>query len=214
MKDIIKRLFDVLGGTLVLLFLLPFLLVLGIWVKIDSPGRIFFLQRRVGKNLQEFRIVKFRTMYERDPDNIDQHAEKPLTNSYDPRVTNTGRFLRRTSLDELPQLWNILMGDMSVVGPRPIIPEQLEAIPQQYMSRFQVRPGLTGLSQIRGRRGLDWIAWLQADTEYVDNSNFLYDLILIVQTIYVVFTGRGLYSSNNRSWRDVRDEMRAERQKQ
>jgi lipopolysaccharide/colanic/teichoic acid biosynthesis glycosyltransferase len=214
MKDIIKRLFDVLGGTLVLLFLLPFLLVLGIWVKIDSPGRIFFLQRRVGKNLQEFRIVKFRTMYERDPDNIDQHAEKPLTNNYDPRVTNTGRFLRRTSLDELPQLWNILMGDMSVVGPRPIIPEQLEAIPQQYMSRFQVRPGLTGLSQIRGRRGLDWIAWLQADTEYVDNSNFLYDLILIVQTIYVVFTGRGLYSSNNRSWRDVRDEMRAERQKQ
>lgn len=212
MKDTIKRLFDILSSGVALLVLSPLLLLLAIWIKLDSKGDIFFTQKRIGKDQKPFRMVKFRTMIQRDADSIDQFKEGVVSGGEDARVTRAGRFLRRSSLDELPQLWNILRGDMSVVGPRPIIPEQLEAIRPQYMDRFKVRPGLTGLSQVRGRRDLDWILWLEADCEYAANYGLIYDLRLILRTVAVVFTGRGLYSTGEgRNWREVLEEIRAEK---
>jgi len=211
-RDTIKRLFDIISNSSTLLVLSPLLLLLAVWIKLDSKGDIFFTQKRIGKDLKPFRVVKFRTMFQRDPDSIDQMKEGLISGGEDARVTPAGRFLRRTSLDELPQLWNILLGDMSVVGPRPIIPEQLDAIRPEYMDRFKVRPGLTGLSQVRGRRDLDWILWLEADREYAANYGFLYDLGLILRTVVVVFTGRGLYSTGEgRNWRDILEEIRAEK---
>lgn len=208
-----KRAFDMAVSAVLLLLLAPVLLLIAVLIRLDSRGRVFFLQRRVGQGRSEFRIVKFRTMVERDPDAIDQHAEVVVSGGVDPRITRVGRFLRATSLDELPQLWNILRGDMSFVGPRPVIPEQLVAVPQEYMCRFDVRPGLTGLAQVRGRRSLGWLEQLAADAEYVRDHSFIYDLKLMLLTVYVVLTAKGVYGEEGQNWRAYRDEIQA-RQKQ
>lgn len=204
-----KRLFDIFVAAVALLLLWPCLLALALWIRLDSPGRIFFRQRRVGLNQVPFRIVKFRTMKERDPDSIDQHAEVVVSEGVDPRITRSGRFLRATSLDELPQLWNVLIGDMSLVGPRPVLPEQVEAMPIGYLKRFDVRPGLTGLAQVRGRRSLSWLQQLQADAEYVDKRSLLFDLLIVLRTPYVLLCGSGIYGGEAQNWRAYRDEMRA-----
>ncbi|NYS26557.1 sugar transferase [Rhodobacteraceae bacterium 2376] len=208
MKDSAKRAFDIAGSGLVLVVLAPLLAALALWIKLDSPGRVLFRQRRVGRGQQEFRILKFRSMVERDPDRIDQHSEQAIIEGNDPRITRSGRVLRKTSLDELPQLWNILVGDMSVVGPRPVLPEQVEVVPPDCMARFDVRPGLTGLAQVRGRRSLSWLQQVQADAEYARNHGFFYDLWLILRTFHVVATGHGIYGGEGQNWRAYRDDMR------
>jgi lipopolysaccharide/colanic/teichoic acid biosynthesis glycosyltransferase len=197
----LKRLFDVASSGMALLLLSPLLLTLALWVRLDTPGRVFFLQRRVGKDGELFRVYKFRTMIDRDPDLIDQRKEQVISEGVDPRITRAGRFLRRTSLDELPQLWNIFRGDMSVVGPRPVLPEQVPAIPPEFITRLGVRPGLTGLAQIRGRRSLGWLEQLGADVEYVCNRSFIYDMGIIVRTFLVVFSGQGVYGDASSNWR-------------
>lgn len=209
MKDLAKRVFDILASGTALLVFSPLLVALALWIKLDSPGRVFFLQQRIGRGQLVFRIVKFRSMIERDPDSIDQYAEKVISKGDDPRITRSGRFLRKTSLDELPQLWNIFIGDMSVVGPRPVIPEQVEVVPPDCMARFDVRPGLTGLAQVRGRRSLSWLEQVQADAEYARSYGFFYDLWLIMRTVHVVATGKGIYGGEGQNWRAYRDEMRA-----
>src|SRR5699024_5485469 len=118
--------------------------------------------------------AKFRSMVYRPAEAIDQHAERVVSVGHDPRITRAGRFMRATSLDELPQLFNILKGDMSVVGPRPVLMEQVEVVPPGYRKRFSVRPGLTGLAQMRGRRGLGWLRQLAYDAEYVEKRSFFY----------------------------------------
>ncbi len=209
MRDLLKRSFDVVSSGSALLVLSPLLAGLAIWIRLDSPGRVFFLQRRAGLKGQEFRVVKFRTMVDRDPDSIDQHRERVISEGDDPRITRSGRFLRKTSLDELPQLWNIFVGDMSVVGPRPVLPEQVAVVPPECMSRFDVRPGLTGLAQVRGRRSLGWLQQVQADAEYVANRGFLYDLGLVLRTVGVVATGSGVYGGEGQNWRAYRDQQQA-----
>lgn len=204
-----KRIFDICSSAIVLILLLPVLFALAAWIKLDSPGRIFFLQRRVGRDRRPFRIIKFRTMVERDPDSIDQNAERVVNQGHDPRVTRAGRFLRKTSLDELPQLWNILVGDMSVVGPRPLIPEQLEVVPPECLVRFDVRPGLTGLAQVRGRRSLGWLQQMEADALYARSHGFWTDLWLILRTVHVVVTSKGIYGDESQNWRAYRDQLRA-----
>jgi lipopolysaccharide/colanic/teichoic acid biosynthesis glycosyltransferase len=204
-----KRLFDLISSLVALTCLSPLLAVIAIWIKLDSSGTVFFLQGRVGRNQKLFRIVKFRSMIQRDPDGIDQNAERVIDHGRDPRITRVGRFLRKTSLDELPQLWNILVGDMSVVGPRPLIPEQVEVVPPECMVRFEVRPGLTGLAQVRGRRSLSWLQQVQADAEYARTFGFWSDLSLILRTVHVVFTGKGIYGGEAQNWRAYRDELRA-----
>lgn len=207
-----KRLFDIASSGLALLLLAPVLLVLAVWIRLDSPGPVLFAQRRVGRDQREFRVLKFRTMEDRDPDAIDQHAEQVISAGADPRITRAGRFLRATSLDELPQLWNILVGDMSVVGPRPVLPEQLEVVPERYMDRFSVRPGLTGLAQVRGRRTLGWLDQLAADSEHARRHGFLFDMGILLRTVYVVLTGHGVYGEPGQNWRAYRDEVRRHRE--
>src|SRR5690606_12222524 len=113
-----------------------------------------------------------------------------------------GRFLRKTSLDELPQLINVVRGDMSLVGPRPILPEQLRAIPEQHLDRFEMKPGITGLAQVRGRRSLNWLEQLKYDSEYCRNWSFLLDLKILWQTVWVVLTGKGVYGTQQDNWRN------------
>lgn len=203
-----KRLFDVVSGCLVLLLLTPFIFFIWMAIRLDSSGSAFFLQTRIGKHQKPFKIYKFRTMFSRDPKTIDQYTEQVISVGRDPRITRVGRLLRASSLDELPQLLNIIKGDMSLVGPRPIIPEQLEVVPPELLSRFDVRPGLTGLAQVRGRRGLGWITQLKADNEYVKKCNFLYDLVIIFKTVWVVLAGSGVYGAEEQNWRAYRETLK------
>ena len=212
MKTITKRAFDIVSSGAVLLLAWPVLLMLALWVRLDSAGPALFRQQRIGIDEQPFRVLKFRTMVDRDPDAIDQHAEEIVSAGRDPRITRAGQFLRATSLDELPQLWNIFTGDMSVVGPRPVLPEQLEVVPPEYRRRFRVRPGLTGLAQVRGRRTLGWLEQLQADAEYVDRQGFFYDLGLILRTVYVVLARKGIYGGEVQNWRAYRDQLHTRQQ--
>lgn len=212
MKNSIKRLFDLLSSVIVLLLLTPLLLVISLWIRLDSPGPALFRQIRIGRQQQPFSILKFRTMWYRDPNTIDQYNEHVITTGHDPRITRAGRILRTTSLDELPQLWNIFIGDMSVVGPRPILPEQIEVVHDPYVERFRVRPGLTGLAQVRGRRSLGWIDQLAADAEYVKRQGLFFDLGIILRTFVVLFTGSGVYGGETQNWRAYRDSLKTQSQ--
>lgn len=207
MKDLAKRLFDIVSSAAVLLVILPLLLAVALWIKLDSRGPVFFLQQRAGLGGRPFRILKFRTMVHRAPEQIDQHSEQVVSAGRDPRITRAGRFIRATSIDELPQLINILKGDMSVVGPRPVLMEQKEVVPPGYMKRFDVRPGLTGLAQVRGRRSLGWLKQLAFDAEYVEKRSFFYDLGIIFTTIKVVLLGSGIYGGEGLNWRAYRDSL-------
>lgn len=207
MKDLAKRLFDIVSSAAVLIVILPLLLAVALWVKFDSRGPVFFMQQRAGIHGQPFRIFKFRTMVHRAPDQIDQHSEQVVSAGRDPRITRAGRFIRATSLDELPQLLNILKGDMSVVGPRPVLMEQKEVVPPGYIKRFNVRPGLTGLAQVRGRRSLGWLKQLAFDAEYVEKRGFFYDIGIIFTTVKVVLLGSGIYGGEGLNWRVYRDSL-------
>jgi lipopolysaccharide/colanic/teichoic acid biosynthesis glycosyltransferase len=198
---IIAALLRIVVFGILLLVLSPIFLVLAAWIMLDSPGPAIFSQSRLGRGQRIFRILKFRTMVARRADQIDQVAEGVLVGD-DQRITRAGRFLRRTSLDELPQLWNMLLGEMNVVGPRPLIPEQLPAIPPEHLSRFDVPPGLTGLAQVRGRRSLDWLVQLAADCEYVERRSLWLDLTILARTVAVVFSGSGVYDPKAKNWRD------------
>lgn len=207
MKDLAKRLFDIVSSAAVLIVILPLLLAVALWIKFDSRGPVFFMQQRAGMHGQPFRIFKFRTMVYRAPDQIDQHSEQVVSAGQDPRITRAGRFIRATSLDELPQLLNILKGDMSVVGPRPVLMEQKAVVPPGYMKRFDVRPGLTGLAQVRGRRSLGWLKQLAFDAEYVEKRSFSYDIGIIFTTVKVVLLGSGIYGGEGLNWRIYRDSL-------
>jgi len=201
----LKRLFDILSSFLALIILSPLLALLAVWIKLDSPGPVLFRQKRIGRYRGPFYVLKFRTMTHRDPDAIDQHAEQVVSAGADQRITRAGRFLRMTSLDELPQLINILKGEMSLVGPRPVIPEQLEVVPHWFDDRFLVRPGITGLAQVRGRRSLSWEEQLQFDTDYARKPGFIRDIGILFQTVFVVLTARGIYGDESKNWRAYRE---------
>jgi lipopolysaccharide/colanic/teichoic acid biosynthesis glycosyltransferase len=155
--------------------------VCAIAVKLTSKGPVFFLQSRVGMNGVEFQVYKFRTMVDDDNPIIPDPA----------RITSAGRLLRRFSLDELPQLINVAKGDMSVVGPRPTLPYQVARYDERQRHRLDVRPGLTGLAQIRGRNALDWSTRIDHDLEYVRTQSLRVDLEILGKTAAVVLTGEG-----------------------
>ena len=179
-----KRLFDIICSFLsILLFIIPFIII-GITIKIDSKGKIFFKQERVGKNKKLFKIIKFRTMYtDTDPNS----PSRELDNA-DSHITKVGAFLRKTSIDELPQLFNIFIGQMSFVGPRPVVCLELDLINERdkYHAN-EVRPGLTGLAQVVGRDKLDATRKAELDGEYVSKRSMSYDLILIFKTFIGLF---------------------------
>jgi lipopolysaccharide/colanic/teichoic acid biosynthesis glycosyltransferase len=153
-------------------------------IKRTSPGPVFFRQERAGLHGRTFRVVKFRTM-------VDDPEGNPLFPD-DDRITSAGRWLRRLSLDELPQLVNVAAGDMSVVGPRPTLPYQVERYTDEQRRRLDVRPGLTGLAQLRGRNVITWGERIVYDLEYVDRQSLAYDLWLLVCTVPAVLGGHGI----------------------
>lgn len=188
-----KRFFDILFSSLVLLFILPLIMFISFAVKIDSPkGPVFFVQERVGIHGRRFKVLKFRTMIPyadtqkdrlRHLNEMDGPVFK-ITN--DPRITRVGRFLRKTSLDELPQFINVLKGDMSVVGPRPLPTKEAVDCDLEHQIRHSIKPGITCIWQTSGRNNLQYEEWKQMDLEYTRNSNFLLDLKLIVKTFCAV----------------------------
>jgi len=186
---IIKRSVDILVATGCLLALSPLLLIIATLVKASGKGPILFLQDRLGKNARIFKLYKFRTMV---PDAINM-GSKLLVTEKDSRITPIGAFLRKTSLDELPQLFNVLKGDISLVGPRPTIPEHLPYYGDFERRRLEIRPGITGLATIRGRAGIPWSQRIKYDVEYIDNFSLWLDAVILLKTFWVVLRREGTY---------------------
>jgi exopolysaccharide biosynthesis polyprenyl glycosylphosphotransferase len=180
-----KRICDFLGALVLLVFCIPLFLLLAVLIKLDSKGPMLFRQERVGLNGCRFRMFKFRTMYTHTP----AYSYSPKK-SEDARITRVGRFLRRTSMDELPQLLNVLMGDMSLVGPRPEMPFIVEGYTDQHFQRLQVKPGITGLWQLSGDRNRLIHENIEYDLYYIQRRNFFMDIAILLHTC--VFAMRGI----------------------
>lgn len=195
-REFVKRLFDVLFSLLVLILFSPVYFLLVLLIAYSSEGPIFYVQERVGKNYKSFGCIKFRTMVtnademllelmETSPDLRQEFADN-FKLKQDPRITKIGRFLRLTSLDEFPQFWNVLKGDMSVVGPRPLVAQELYMYGSHIDKVLTIKPGITGLWQVSGRNDIPYSRRIQIDLYYVKFHNFWLDLWVIVKTIGVV----------------------------
>jgi lipopolysaccharide/colanic/teichoic acid biosynthesis glycosyltransferase len=197
--DVTCRALDLAATLLLLLLLAPILLVIALLIKLDTPGPVLFRQQRVGRHRRPFLVAKFRTMHHGADHEVHRDYMLALIESGTPapklagdaRVTRFGSFLRRTSLDELPQLWNVLRGDMSLVGPRPPIPYEVEHYPQHWFARFEVKPGVTGLWQVSGRSEVSLEAMIELDVEYVRRRSVLLNLWILLRTVPAVLSMRG-----------------------
>jgi lipopolysaccharide/colanic/teichoic acid biosynthesis glycosyltransferase len=179
---------DIVIAALALIILSPVLLAAAIAIKLGSRGSVIYRQRRVGKDGREFELLKLRTMVEgSDPVGVGKIVARD-----DPRVTGAGRLLRRTSLDEIPNLVNVLRGEMAIVGPRPTIPAQVVDYTPFQHRRHEVRPGLTGWAQVQGRAGIPWEERIELDVEYVERRSFALDLRILAKTAWLLVTGHGL----------------------
>lgn len=198
-EGVVKRALDMLLSSLGLLAVLPMWLLIVVAIRVESPGPAIFIQERVGLRGRRFRFYKFRSMYvdaeRRLADVMTQNeADGPVFKiRNDPRVTRVGAFLRRTSLDELPQLVNVLMGEMSLVGPRPPLPREVEQYRPSDAVRLNVKPGLTCLWQISGRSNVSFDDWMELDREYIRNLSLWLDMSILLRTVGAVLTMRGAY---------------------
>jgi lipopolysaccharide/colanic/teichoic acid biosynthesis glycosyltransferase len=206
-SDVAIRALDIVVTAIMLLVLSPLLALTALLIKLDSPGPVIFWQRRLGKGMRPFSVAKFRTMYDgSDTDTHRVHVERMICDEEDegdgkpvpmmkleadPRVTKIGDFLRRTSIDELPQLWNVLRGEMSLVGPRPPIQYEVDKYPARAYRRFAVRPGITGLWQVKGRSLTSFPEMIALDVEYVERRSFWLNVKIIVLTVPTVIHGKG-----------------------
>lgn len=204
-SDFSKRVLDLSLSTLALLVLAPIFAILILLIRLDSSGPVFFRQQRVGKDGKLFTCLKFRTMYHNADQSVHREAIKRFANGEalsddanarfkllnDRRITRMGSLLRRTSLDELPQLFNVLFGDMSLVGPRPAIPYELDFYKDWYHNRHNVKPGITGLWQVYGRSRVDFDEMMRLDVEYAAKPSFWLDVKLILFTVPAMILQRG-----------------------
>jgi lipopolysaccharide/colanic/teichoic acid biosynthesis glycosyltransferase len=194
---IIKRLFDIISSALLALFISPLWFIVAFFIQADSEGPVFFKQKRRTKDGKIFNMLKFRTMV--------QNAESIGTGLFnyenDPRVTKVGTFLRKTSIDELPQLFNIIKGDMSVVGPRPCVTYELgdfETLNRRYKKRFEMKAGLTGLAQVKGRNDISWDEKVGYDNQYIDDFRkygILTDIKILFESVIKVFKKEDIYEN-------------------
>ncbi|ABX09296.1 sugar transferase [Prochlorococcus marinus] len=201
----IKRFADIIFSLSILLVGFPFFLLFALLVKLSSVGPVFYVQERVGRNFSRFGCIKFRTMHPEAEDILNnlleensllkEEFQKDFKLRNDPRITSIGKFLRRTSLDELPQFFNVLRGEMSVVGPRPIVPEEVERYGEFMEEVNSVRPGITGLWQISGRNNLSYKRRISLDLVYVRQKNIWMDFRIIMRTFFVLLfpIDRGAY---------------------
>jgi lipopolysaccharide/colanic/teichoic acid biosynthesis glycosyltransferase len=191
-----KRLFDIGFSLTVLILLAPVYLLLALLIALSSPGPIFYVQERVGKNYRRFNCIKFRTMVNNADEvliemmqtcpQVREEFEDSFKLKYDPRITWIGRFLRVTSLDEFPQFWNVLMGDMSVVGPRPLVVQELPKYGSHIDRVLMIRPGITGLWQVSGRNDIPYPQRVRIDLYYVNFRHFWMDMWIVFKTVGVV----------------------------
>ena len=206
--DVLKRLLDLVVGGIALVVASPVFLLTAIAIKVGSRGPVLFRQQRVGRGEQEFTLIKFRTMHPHNDDSIHRQYAKDLIRGTaqprvnekgeeiflldDPRITKVGKWIRKISLDELPNLLNVLAGDMSLVGPRPPIPYEVEEYDERSRGKFLVKPGMTGLAQVNGRGSLTFEEIIEYDLEYVRNRSFGLDLEILAKTIPAVVFPRGV----------------------
>lgn len=201
---LVKRIFDIVASTVIFLMVSPLLLLIAAFIKLDSKGPVFFIGSRIGRGKHEFGCVKFRTMFEENDKILAKYLEQnpeaakewvayAKLKTHDPRVTKVGRFLRRYSLDELPQIFNVLAGQMSLVGPRPYLPREKAALGPAAATILETRPGITGLWQTSGRNELPFSQRIALDAWYVRNWSFWLDVTILLKTVKVVATGKGAY---------------------
>jgi lipopolysaccharide/colanic/teichoic acid biosynthesis glycosyltransferase len=205
-SSLARRTLDVSVAGTVLLVLVPVIVLAALAVRLNSPGPVLFRQRRLGRNMRPFTVLKFRTM-KADADSavhreyvrqlIGTQPEEPAREglyklAVDDRITRVGRFLRSWSVDEVPQLWNVLRGEMSLVGPRPVIEYEVEQYPEWYLRRFAVKPGLTGLWQVSGRNELTYEDMVRFDIEYAERRSLWLDLRILARTALVVMRRQGV----------------------
>jgi lipopolysaccharide/colanic/teichoic acid biosynthesis glycosyltransferase len=182
------RALDLIAAAIVLAILAPFLLLAAVAIKLTSTGPVLYRQRRIGLGGREFEMLKLRTMVQgSDPVGVGKVVYRD-----DPRVTRPGRFLRRTSLDEVPNLINVLRGEMAIVGPRPTIPAQVDDYTPHQKGRHEVLPGITGWAQVQGRAGIPWEERIELDIWYVDHRSLSLDIRILLKTAWLVVTGQGL----------------------
>lgn len=197
LEDYLKRILDIVSSLLLLILFLPLFFIIAILIKINSKGPVFFLQKRCGKNGREYNMYKFRTMV-KDAEFLKKKLKNEMDGPMfkmknDPRTTEIGRILRRYSLDELPQLFNVLKGQMSLVGPRPLAAEEMTVDNNWRKIRLSVKPGMTGLWQIMGRASGKFNDWVVYDIEYVQKRSFLMDMKIIFLTLFAVLRYEGAY---------------------
>ena len=192
-----SRVLDITVAGLGLILAAPLLAVAVIAIRLESRGSPIYKQRRVGKDGRPFDLLKLRTMVSGA-----EHVGAGLAVNYgDPRITRVGAILRRFSLDELPNLVNVLRGDMAVVGPRPTIQAQVDQYTDRQRRRLEVKPGITGWAQVNGRASLPWHERIELDVWYVDNRSFRLDLRILARTVRMLATGHGLYKGESGGWR-------------
>jgi lipopolysaccharide/colanic/teichoic acid biosynthesis glycosyltransferase len=191
----VKRILDLAGAGLALLLASPLLLLAALAIKLDDRGPVLYRQRRVGRHGEEFDLLKLRTMV------VGAEAQGAgwAVNEGDPRITRAGRLLRRLSLDELPQLWNVVRGEMSLVGPRPTLAYQVERYTTRQRRRLEVKPGITGWAQVQGRARLPWDDRIELDVWYVEHRSFWLDLRILARTPMALFTGT--YKGETGGWK-------------
>jgi lipopolysaccharide/colanic/teichoic acid biosynthesis glycosyltransferase len=192
----LKRLLDLTGSSIALILVSPVLLICAVAVKLSSSGPVIFRQRRLGMSGEPFWLLKFRSMCDKAPDTRNADGST-YSGTDDPRVTPVGRFLRQTSLDELPQFFNVLKGEMSLVGPRPDQVDQSRFYTEAEKRKLRVKPGITGLAQISGRNNIPWQQRKALDVEYVDRQCLSLDLLILARTIPYVLLRKDIHNDGN-----------------
>ncbi len=194
----IRRALDILVSGTVLLVTSPILLAAVVAIRLDSRGATIYRQRRVGRDGHEFDVLKLRTMV----DGAEHMGAGMAVNEGDDRITRVGRLLRRTSLDELPNLLNVLRGEMAIIGPRPTLPSQVAQYTERQRGRLAIRPGITGWAQVNGRASLPWPQRIELDLWYIEHRSWRLDAQILVRTVRMVLAGEGTYKGETGGWVD------------